>query len=85
MTLYKSAKEALAAIQTLGKARGNETFDQILVLSFMAGMYVWIGKRIVGMYIALGGYVALLTGGNVPQIKETNPGLQKLIFGTRYD
>lgn len=70
---FKTPKEGLEAFQTLGNTRVNLTMDQTFVLSFMSGLY-----------IGLGGLLAIVVGGNVPALQATNPGLQKLIFGTTF-
>jgi len=70
---YKTPKEALNVVRTIGAARAKQPTDQILLLSFVSGCY-----------IAFGAYCAVLVGGNVPQIKATNPGIQKLLYGIAF-
>lgn len=67
---YKTPKDALESVRTIGSARAKQPIDQILVLSFMSGCY-----------IAFGAYCAILVGGNVPKLKAENPGVQKLLYG----
>lgn len=69
----KTPKDALEAAQGVGLSRVNLTVDQVFVLSFMSGLY-----------IGLGGLLALVVGGNVPVLQAQNPGLQKLLFGTTF-
>jgi formate/nitrite transporter len=36
---------------------------------------------LAGAYIAIGGVLAIMIGGGVPEIAKANPGIQKLLFG----
>ena len=67
---FKSPKETLQTVDTLGCSKANLSLSQLLTLSFLAGAF-----------IAFGGLLAIVVGGGVPGIKLENPGLQKLLFG----
>jgi len=67
---FKSPSETLRAVDGVGCAKANLSWDRLLILGFMAGAY-----------IAFGSVLAIVVGGGVPGIKADNPGLQKFIFG----
>jgi formate transporter len=67
---YKSPGLTLQAINAAGLTKAGLGFDKTLIMGFMAGAF-----------IAFGGLLAVMVGGGAPGVKESNPGLQKLIFG----
>ena len=68
---FRSPQETLAAVASSGCAKAALSWRRILVLGFLAGVY-----------IAFGGLLAVMVGGGVPGLRESNPGLQKLLFGS---
>eukprot|EP00761_Pharyngomonas_kirbyi_P008955 gb/GECH01008969.1/.p1 GENE.gb/GECH01008969.1/~~gb/GECH01008969.1/.p1 ORF type:complete len:276 (+),score=55.03 gb/GECH01008969.1/:1-828(+) len=68
-----SPVDTLKALQKTSIKKRNETIDQTSVLGFLAGAF-----------IALGGSLSLFIAGSIPTIKEQNPGLQKLLFGSLF-
>jgi formate/nitrite transporter len=67
---FKSPKEIVDAVTANGTNKAKLTWSKLLLLGFLAGMY-----------IAFGGLLAIMVGSGVPGIKATDPGLQKFIFG----
>lgn len=67
---YKSPRLTLQAVNLAGLTKAGLSFDKTIIMGFMAGAF-----------IAFGGLLAVMVGGGVPGIRESNPGLQKLIFG----
>jgi formate/nitrite transporter FocA (FNT family) len=53
-----------------GTVKGKSSVNKILKLGIVAGIQ-----------IAIGAYLAISVGGNVPAIASSNPGLQKLLLG----
>jgi formate/nitrite transporter len=68
---FRSPKETVTAIGGVGCSKAKLSWGQLLVLGFLAGAF-----------IAFGGLLAIIVGGGVPGIQQTNPGLQKFIFGS---
>jgi len=68
---FKSPREIIQVMKTIGCTKANLSWDKLLVLGFLAGAF-----------IAFGSLLAIIVGGGVPQIKANNPGLQKFIFGS---
>ena len=66
----KSPQETIKAINKAGKAKSQMNFEKTLIMGFLAGVF-----------IAFGGFLAVIVGGGMPEIKAANPGLQKLVFG----
>ena len=67
---YYSPKEIVEQVNKVVKAKVQMSNKNLWVMAFLAGAY-----------IALGSLLAIVVGGGLPGIKETNPGLQKFIFG----
>ncbi len=68
---FKSPREIVQTVDAVGCAKAKLSWSQLIALSFLAGAF-----------IAMGGLLAIVVGGGIPQIKADNPGLQKLIFGS---
>lgn len=69
-TNYYSPKEIVEVVNNTAKAKQEMPHTKIFVLSLLAGGY-----------IAMGGLLALVIGGGLPDLAQSNPGLQKLLFG----
>ncbi len=67
---FKSPKDIVATVTEMGRVKSLVPLDRLMALSFLGGAY-----------IALGALLAVGVGGAVPELKSTNPGLQKLVFG----
>jgi formate/nitrite transporter len=70
---YKTPTQTLEAICEVGKKKSSSTIDQMILLGFMAGVF-----------ISLGGQFALVTGGNIPKVVSENPGISRLLFGATF-
>lgn len=94
---FLSPKETVEAIQEKGNGKAHLTVDQDFVLAFMSGMYIGLGGLLAIMVVRLVqlscstvitltfvSFILVKQGGNIPDIQQKNPGLQKLIFGTTY-
>ena len=68
--LFNSPKMVLERMKVDGIRKSKLTVDQIIILSLFAGLFI-------GLACAM----AILIGGNVPDLEEKNPGLQKLLSG----
>lgn len=67
---FIAPNEIVVKINKVAQAKHETSIINTLVLSFLAGGY-----------IAMGGLLAVVIGGGVPEIAASNPGLQKLLFG----
>ena len=65
-----SAKEIVQKLVVVGQQKIKLPTSKVLLLGILAGFYIGIG-----------GLLAVTVGGGIPEIKTTNPGLQKFIFG----
>eukprot|EP01029_Cantina_marsupialis_P027572 TRINITY_DN773034_c0_g1_i1.p1 TRINITY_DN773034_c0_g1~~TRINITY_DN773034_c0_g1_i1.p1 ORF type:complete len:302 (-),score=95.03 TRINITY_DN773034_c0_g1_i1:254-1159(-) len=68
--MLKTPKETFLAAEAVSVAKAKKHWSKTLISGTLAGSY-----------IGLGGLLAIIVGGGVPQIKAENPGLQKFIFG----
>ena len=64
--LFFGPAQVLEKLKADGKRKSKLTFDQIVILSLLSGVF-----------IGFGGMLANLTGGNSPKLETENPGLQK--------
>ncbi|TKG93674.1 formate/nitrite transporter family protein [Puteibacter caeruleilacunae] len=69
-TAYNSPKEIVEVVNKTAEAKKAMSDKKTFVLALLAGGY-----------IAMGGLLAIVVGGGLPQLAQTNPGLQKFIFG----
>ncbi|PVX49360.1 formate/nitrite transporter [Balneicella halophila] len=69
MNFYNS-KEIVQQVNQVATSKANTHWRKTFVASLLAGGY-----------IAMGSFLALMIGGAIPEIAQTNPGLQKLVFG----
>lgn len=67
---YYSSKEIVQQVNKIAETKKNTSNRKIFVSALLAGGY-----------IAMGSYLALMIGGGLPQLAQTNPGLQMFIFG----
>ncbi len=67
---YYNAKEIVSVVNKVAEAKTNTSVSKTIVLAILAGGY-----------IAMGGLLALVVGGGLPGLAESNPGLQKFFFG----
>lgn len=67
---YYSPKEVVEVVNKTAKAKQETPAKKVFVLALLAGAY-----------IAMGGLLAIIVGGGMPDIAEHNPGLQKFFFG----
>jgi len=72
-TNYYSPKEIVEVVNNTAKAKQEMPHRKTFVLSLLAGGY-----------IAMGGLLALVIGGGLPDLAQSNPGLQKLLFGAAF-
>ncbi len=68
---FQSPKEIVQTLSESGVKKSQLTGAKILLLAFLAGAY-----------IAFGGLLAIKIGAGVPSLKQTNPGLSFLLFGS---
>jgi len=66
---FKLPGEIIRAVSDVGKGKTEMAWDKLLVLGFLAGVY-----------IAFGSFLAVIAAAGDPWPKEL-PGLQKLVFG----
>ncbi|MEI6533170.1 MAG: formate/nitrite transporter family protein [Candidatus Roizmanbacteria bacterium] len=66
----KSPSEILQTTILITKEKVNFSLQKLILLGLLGGAY-----------IAIGGLLALIIGGAIPEIAKTNIGLQKLVFG----
>jgi len=69
----KTPSQALHAVYDVGKHKVGMTLDILILQSFMAGIYV-----------GLGGQLAITVAGGMTGIAKTDPGLQKFVFGALF-
>lgn len=67
---FLAPNEIVNKINIVAQSKHETSVINTLFLSFLAGGY-----------IAMGGLLAVVIGGGVPEIAASNPGLQKLLFG----
>lgn len=67
---YNTPQEVLTKTTQIAKAKIKKTLNQTIISALLGGAY-----------IAIGGLLALMIGGNLPNLESNNIGLQKLIFG----
>ena len=68
--VYKTPYKIVEAANQAGLVKARMGLTKTLLMGFLAGAF-----------IAFGGFLAIMVGGGVPEIKASNPGLQKFIFG----
>lgn len=68
-----SPKEIVAYAAKSAMEKGSYTFTKTMSMSFLAGVY-----------IAMGGLLAILVGYGMPGLTAANPGLQKLLMGATF-
>ncbi|KAL9653039.1 hypothetical protein ABK040_015553 [Willaertia magna] len=66
---HNTPSQIIDILKEEGKKKSRLTFDQIILLSLLAGFFKGIACT-----------VSLFVGGNVPHVQNDNPGLQKLLF-----
>ena len=64
-----SPAQIVAMMKEAGRRKAELTFDQIILLSLMAGAF-----------IGLGGILTMMTAGNSLEMETNNPGVQKFFF-----
>jgi len=69
-TGYYTPKEIVGVVNKTAESKQETSTKKTFVLALLAGGY-----------IAMGGLLALVIGGGVPELAQNNPGLQKLLFG----
>jgi len=69
-TGFNSPKETVEVVNHTAEAKEKTPAKKVFVLAILAGGY-----------IAMGSLLALIVGGAMPGLAETNPGLQKFFFG----
>jgi len=69
-TAWKTPTETIREVRRIASAKKRKEWHRLFASAFMAG--VWLG---------LGGHLAVYVGGGLPGIQAANPGLQKAIFG----
>ncbi len=69
MSFY-SSKEILDVVNHSAESKKNMPPKKTFVMAILAGAY-----------IAMGGLLAIVIGGGLPEMAQSNPGLQKFIFG----
>ncbi len=67
---YYSPKEIVEVVNNTAKAKQQTGRRKTFVLAILGGAY-----------IAMGGLLALVVGGGLPEMAQSNPGLQKFLFG----
>jgi len=67
---FNSPKETVGVVNHTAEAKRDTASKKVFVLAILAGGY-----------IAMGSLLALVIGGAMPGLAETNPGLQKFFFG----
>lgn len=67
---YNAPQEVLSKIAQAVQNKTNTSISKTIVAALLGGAY-----------IAIGGLLALIIGGNLPALEQSNIGLQKLIFG----
>lgn len=67
---YNTPQEVLTKITQIAKTKSKTPIKKTIVAALLGGAY-----------IAIGGLLALIIGGNLPNLESNNIGLQKLIFG----
>jgi formate/nitrite transporter len=67
---FNSPKETVEVVNHTAEAKRDTASNKVFVLAILAGGY-----------IAMGSLLALVIGGAMPGLAETNPGLQKFFFG----
>jgi formate/nitrite transporter len=70
---FKTPHETLRALYDIGIKKSSQTFDQMILLGTLAGVF-----------IAFGGILALNTGGNIPEIADAHPGIGKTLMGATF-
>ncbi|KAL9653014.1 hypothetical protein ABK040_015529 [Willaertia magna] len=66
---HNTPSQIMDILKAEGKRKARLTFDQIILLSLLAGFFKGIA-----------GTISVFVGGNVPQLQKDYPGLQKLLF-----
>nr|WP_320119449.1 formate/nitrite transporter family protein [uncultured Marinifilum sp.] len=67
---FNSPKETVEVINHTAESKEKTPIKKVFVLAILAGGY-----------IAMGSLLALIVGGAMPGLAQTNPGLQKFFFG----
>ncbi|MDM8158602.1 formate/nitrite transporter family protein [Labilibaculum sp. K2S] len=67
---FHSPAETVQVVNHTAEAKQNTPANKVFVLAILAGGY-----------IAMGSLLALIVGGAMPGLAQTNPGLQKFFFG----
>ena len=67
---FNSPKETVEVVNHTAEAKRDTASKKVFVLAILAGGY-----------IAMGSLLALIVGGAMPGLAQTNPGLQKFFFG----
>jgi len=67
---YYNPKEIVEVLNQTAKTKNEFPYKKTLVLAFLGGAY-----------IALGGLLALIVGGDMPGVAALNPGIQKFVIG----
>lgn len=67
---FHSPAETVQVVNHTAEAKQKTSADKVFILAILGGGY-----------IAMGSLLALIVGGAMPGLAETNPGLQKFFFG----
>ncbi len=70
---YNTPREVVETVCATAELKASTKRSKTLVLAFMAGVY-----------ISIGGLLAVIIGGGVPQLAATNPGLQRFLMGAAF-
>ncbi len=68
---YYSTSEIVQQVNKLAETKARTNWKKTFVLALLAGGY-----------IAMGSFLAIKIGGTLPGLQASNPGLQKLVFGS---
>lgn len=71
--MYYSPDQLVKIISENAEKKNKYTFSQIAILGFLGGAF-----------IALGGLLALVVAGAMPEVYKTNPGVVKFMFGALF-
>ncbi len=67
---YYNPKEIVVYVKGVAKDKAQMPVKKVFMSAILGGAY-----------IAVGSFLAIMIGGNLPDLQATNPGLQKFIFG----
>ncbi len=67
---YNNPKEIVSYVKGVATDKAQMPLNKLFVSAILGGAY-----------IAVGSFLAIMIGGNLPELQASNPGLQKFIFG----